>query len=70
MINIKLKFLRNKEIITIGKYSKYIKGKHFNTSKEVGNIDVSKYDYIYIKGSRKMNLDTIYDYIQQEIKVL
>ena len=63
-INFKLKFLHNKDVITIGKYTKYIKGKHYNNSKEVGNIDVSKYNYIYIKGSRKLNLDRIYDYIK------
>ena len=63
-INFKLRFLHNKDVITIGKYTKYIKGKHYNNSKEVGNIDVSKYNYIYIKGSRKLNLDRIYDYIR------
>ncbi len=63
-INFKLKFLHNKDVITIGKYTKYIKGKHYNNSKEVGNIDVSEYNYIYIKGSRKLNLDRIYDYIR------
>ena len=69
-INLRLKLLCNKDIITIGKYSKYIKGKHYDTSKEVNNIDISKYKYIYIKGSRRVNLDTIYEYIQQEVKML
>ncbi len=63
-INLRLKFLRNKDIITIGKYSKYIKGKHYDSSKEVNNIDISNYDYIYIKGSRRVNLDRIYEYIR------
>lgn len=63
-INLRLKLLRNKDIITIGKYSKYIKGKHYDSSKEVNNIDISNYDYIYIKGSRRVNLDRIYEYIR------
>lgn len=69
-INLRLKLLRNKDTITIGKYSKYIKGKHYDSSKEVNNIDISNYDYIYIKGSRRVNLDRIYEYIQQEVKML
>ena len=69
-INLRLKLLRNKDTITIGKYSKYIKGKHYDSSKDVNNIDISNYDYIYIKGSRRINLDRIYEYIQQEVKML
>lgn len=64
-INFKLKFLRNKDIITVGKYQ-YIKGKHYNKSSEV-NIDIDKYDIIYIKGSRRINLDIVYDYIKSII---
>lgn len=70
-INFKLRFLHNKDVITIGKYTKYIKGKHYDNSKQVlDNLDINGYDYIYIKGSRKVNLDIIYEYIQQELKVL
>ena len=70
-INFKLKFIHNKDIITIGKYSKYIKGKHYDNSKQVlDNLNINNYNYIYIKGSRKMNLDIIYEYIQQELKML
>ena len=68
-INFKLKFLRNKDIITVGKYSKYIKGKHFNRSSDV-RFNINKYKYIYIKGSRKIKLDIVYEYIQQELKML
>lgn len=70
-INFRLKFLRNKDIITIGKYSKYIKGKHYDKSRDViDNLNIESYDYIYIKGSRRINLDIIYEYIQQEAKML
>ena len=66
-INFKLKFLHNKDIITVGKYSKYIKGKHFNKSSDV-EFDVDKYKYIYIKGSRKIKLDIVYDYIKGNLQ--
>lgn len=70
-INFRLKFLRNKSIITIGKNSKYIKGIHYNKSSDViNNLSLIGYDYIYIKGSRKINLDIVYEYIQQELKML
>lgn len=65
-INLRLKLLRDKDIITIGEYSKYIKGKHYDESSQV-NIDIDKYDIIYIKGSRRMNLDIVYDYIKSII---
>lgn len=54
-----------KNIYTIGNYSKYIKGKHFNTVyKFIDYLKVNKIynSYIYIKGSRKMKLDLVYDY--------
>lgn len=65
-INFRLKFLRNKDIITVGEDSKYIKGKHYDNSSEV-DIDIDKYDIIYIKGSRRINLDIVYDYIKSVI---
>ena len=67
-INYKLKFLCNKDIITVGKYSKYIRGIHYNKSSDVNKIDISKYKYIYIKGSRKINLETVYDYIKSNLQ--
>lgn len=70
-INFRLKFLRNKDIITVGKYSKYIKGVHYDKSDDVlDSLDLNDYDYIYIKGSRKVNLDIIYEYIQHQLKML
>ena len=61
------KLVKNyKNIYTIGNYSKYIKGIHFNNVYSflnylrVNNVNNS---YIYIKGSRKMNLDLVYDFI-------
>lgn len=57
--------ISNKTIFTVGKYSSLIKGIHFNTSKELVEYLKNKKlenNYIYIKGSRKMNLDLVVDY--------
>jgi len=68
-INRELRKLKNKEIYTIGKYSKYIKGINFKDvdefikyikDKEINN------SYIYVKGSRRMNLDKFVDFITKE----
>lgn len=65
-INRKLKNIKQKEVYTIGNYSKYINGKHFNNVEEfieyfkTNNISNS---YIYVKGSRRMNLDKFIDFI-------
>lgn len=67
-INFRLKFLHNKDIITVGKNSKYIKGTHFNKAEDV-LIDLKKYKYIYIKGSRRINLDIVYNYIKSKVIV-
>ena len=54
-----------KNIYTVGKYSKYIKGMHFDNVYDLieyfKKINIKK-SYIYIKGSRKMKLDLVYDY--------
>ena len=60
------KLINNYDIVyTVGNYSKYIKGKHFNDVHTLiiylKNINL-KNSYIYIKGSRRMNLDLIYDF--------
>ncbi len=61
-INKYLKKIRNKEVLLIGEYTKNINGVHFETVESINkylrkrNIDNS---IIYIKGSRKMNLDKI-----------
>lgn len=65
-INKKIKKLTKKEVYTIGKYSKYIKGKNFNNIDEFINYIKDKEiknSYIYVKGSRKVNLDKFVDYI-------
>lgn len=65
-INKLVKQIDNKKIFTIGKYSKFIKGIHFNDVKEfinyLNNNPINN-SYIYLKGSRKMNLDLIYEYL-------
>ena len=66
-INRILKKLNNKEVFTIGEYSKYINGKHFKTVddfiKYIKLFSIQN-KYIYIKGSRRINLDKFYDYIK------
>ena len=65
-INKLVKVIEKKEVYTIGNYSKYIKGKHFNNSFELLKyLENKKIDnsYIYVKGSRRMNLDIVVDYI-------
>ena len=67
-INKKLKKVNNKEVFTIGKYSKYIKGLNFNNVDDfIEYINNNKINnkYIYIKGSRKINLDKIVEYIKK-----
>ena len=61
-INKYLKKIKNKQVLLIGRYTRYIKGIHFNNIDEI-NEYLKKYvmdnSIIYIKGSRKMNLDKI-----------
>lgn len=61
-INRYLKKIKNKTVLLIGEYTKVIKGIHFNSIDEI-NDNLDKYlkedCIIYIKGSRKMNLDKI-----------
>ena len=65
-INSKIKKLENKEVYTIGKYSKYIKGINFKDVEEfikyIKNKEINN-SYIYVKGSRRMNLDKFIEYI-------
>ena len=67
-INKEISKLKNKEVYTIGKYSKHIKGIHFNDVDELieyiklNNINNS---YIYVKGSRRMNLDKFIEFIKK-----
>lgn len=68
-VNRLLKDVKKKEIYTIGKYSKYIKGINFNNVDEfieyIKNKEINN-SYIYIKGSRKINLDKVVEYIKKE----
>lgn len=68
-INKQLKKINNKVVYTIGKHSKYIKGKNFDSVDEFINyIDNEniRNNYIYVKGSRRMNLDKFVDYIKKK----
>lgn len=61
-INKYLKRIKNKEVLLIGEYTKYIKGIHFNSVDEINEylaLHLIDNCIIYIKGSRKMNLDKI-----------
>ena len=65
-INRKIKRLKDKEVYTIGKYSKYIKGINFKDVDEfikyIKNKKINN-SYIYVKGSRRMNLDKFVSFI-------
>jgi len=72
-INKKLKTIKNKEVYTIGEYSKYIKGNNFKSVEELINyinIDKIKNSYIYVKGSRRMSLDKFIKFIINEKRVI
>ncbi len=61
-INKYLKKIKNKKVLLLGEYTKQIKGIHFDNIEEI--IDYLKRNIkddciIYLKGSRKMNLDKI-----------
>lgn len=61
-INKYLKKVRNKHTLLIGKYTKYINGKHFFNHDELinylKNINITN-KVIYLKGSRKMRMEKI-----------
>ena len=61
-INKYLKKINNKQVLLIGKYTKVIKGKHFNNVENIINYlkeNINTDDIVYIKGSRMMHLDKI-----------
>ena len=68
-VNKLLKNIKNKEVYTIGEYSKYIKGINFKDVDEfikyIKNKRINN-SYIYVKGSRRINLDKIVEYIKKE----
>lgn len=59
-----LNHINNKLVLLIGNHTNYIKGHHFASNYDLisylNNIDI-KDKVIYLKGSRKMNLETIRD---------
>ena len=70
-LNFILNKIENKKVLTVGKYSKYIKGIHFNNNKELINylkdIDISN-KYIYIKASHAMHLEEIRKYLEDKLQ--
>ena len=66
-LNFILNKIDNKTVLTVGKYSKYIKGIHFNNNKELisylSTIDLNN-KYIYLKGSHGMHLEEVKDYLE------
>ena len=67
-INRLLKKIKNKQVYTIGRYSKYIKGISFNNVNEmISYLKNKKFNnsYIYIKGSRRNNLDLVVEYLKK-----
>jgi len=68
-INNKIKELNNVKILTVGTYSKFINGINFKDSLSL--IEYLKENpinnsYIYIKGSRRMNLDEIINFYKEK----
>ena len=71
-LNFILNKIDNKEVLTVGNYSKYIKGKHFKNNSQLINYLSNKNlnnKYIYLKGSRGMHLEEIKKYIESKIRV-
>ena len=65
-INNELSKINDLEVITVGNYSKYIKGKHFCNYKEIINYLKShkyKNKMILVKGSRGINLDEVIPFL-------
>ena len=61
-VNKYLKKIKNKKVLLIGNYTKYIDGIHFENLDELIlflKSNIKKCDTVYIKGSRKFNLDII-----------
>ena len=68
-INKKINELNNYKVYTVGDFSKYINGINFKNSEEL--IEYLKQEkinnsYIYIKGSRRMYLEKVAEYIIKE----
>ena len=65
-LNRVLNKIDDKIVLTVGSYTKYIKGMHFNSNKEIinylDNLDITN-TTIFIKGSNSMKLSEIVDYL-------
>ena len=60
----------NISVFKVGKYSKYIKGKQFISIEDMINYfkdNPIKDSIIYVKGSRRMQLDTIVDFLLKKV---
>jgi len=60
-----LNCINNKIVLTVGKSTRYINGVHFDNNddliKYINNLEIENC-YIYVKGSRKMNLESVIEY--------
>lgn len=68
-INNLLKNINKKNIFTVGKGTKYIKGNYFdNVDELIKYLEENPINnsYIYIKGSRRVNLDKVVDYLESK----
>ncbi len=66
-VNKKIHELYNYKVYTVGEFSKYIDGINFeNSEKLIEYLKDEEFSdsYIYIKGSRKMNLEIVADYLK------
>lgn len=66
-VNKYLKKIKNKDVLLIGEYTKFIKGKHFKSIEEINlylEDNIRKGCIVYLKGSRAMNLDKIKTHFQ------
>ena len=66
-VNKYLKKIKNKQVLLIGNYTKYIKGIHFDDIESLASYLKNRDGIIYIKGSRNMNLNKLINYINHDI---
>lgn len=70
-LNFILNKIDNKIVLTVGRYSKYIKGIHFNNNTDLINyldsLDLNN-KYIYLKASHGMCFNKIYEYLDKKFK--
>lgn len=70
-LNSVLNKIEDKTVLTVGNDTKYIKGKHFDNNNDLieylKNYEFNN-QYIYLKGSRKMHLEEVKEYIVKKLK--